>query len=60
MHPNKELVATGQIGKDPYICVWNSKTMETVSILQGGHERGVATVAFSGDGEVRNDKHITC
>ena len=26
--------------------------METVSILQGGHERGVATVAFSGDGEV--------
>jgi WD40 repeat protein len=52
LHPNKELVATGQIGKDPYICIWNSKTMETVSILQGGHERGVATVAFSSDGEV--------
>ena len=31
--------------------------METVSILQGGHERGVATVAFSGDGEV-NTTHI--
>ena len=52
LHPNKELVATGQIGKDPFICVWNSQTMETVSILQGGHERGIATVAFSADGEV--------
>lgn len=51
LHPNKELVATGQIGKDPFICVWNSQTMETVSILQGGHERGIATVAFSTDGE---------
>ena len=53
VHPNKELFATGQIGKDPFICVWNSKTMEMVSILQGGHERGIATLAFSGDGEVR-------
>ena len=52
IHPNKELFATGQIGKDPFICVWNSKTMEMVSILQGGHDRGIATVAFSSDGEV--------
>lgn len=32
--------------------MWNSKTMEMVSILQGGHDRGIATVAFSSDGEV--------
>ena len=52
LHPNKTLVATAQIGKDPYICVWDSVTMETVSILQGGHQRGIATICFSGDGEV--------
>ncbi len=52
IHPDKNLIATGQIGKDPYICVWNSKTGETVSILQGGHERGVGTLGFSADGNV--------
>ena len=30
--------------------------METVSILQGGHKRGIGTVAFSADGEV-NKSH---
>ena len=45
-------MATGQIGKDPFICVWDPATVETVSILQGGHERGVAALGFSGDGKV--------
>ena len=26
--------------------------METVSILQGGHERGISSLGFSGDGKV--------
>ena len=41
VHPDKALIATGQIGKEPYICVWDSITTETVSILQKGHDRGV-------------------
>jgi WD40 repeat protein len=52
VHPDKALVATGQIGKEPYICVWDSITTETVSILQKGHDRGVSVVNFSGNGEL--------
>jgi len=53
LHPEKRLVATGQIGKDPFICVWDSSTLKTRSILQGGHKRGITALSFSGDGNVR-------
>ncbi len=53
LHPDKTLVATGQIGKEPFICVWDPVTLDTVSILQGGHERGVAALGFSADGKVQ-------
>ena len=53
IHPEKTLVASGQIGKDPFICVWDSTTTDTVSILQKGHERGIGVLNFSSDGEVR-------
>lgn len=52
LHPDKALVATAQIGKAPFICIWDCVTMETVSILQGGHERGIAALGFSGNGHV--------
>ena len=32
MHPERELVATGQVGKDPSICVWNTSTCELLSV----------------------------
>ncbi|XP_078490103.1 echinoderm microtubule-associated protein-like 6 [Ciona intestinalis] len=51
LHPHEQLVATGQVGKDPYICVWNAKTMQTVSILKDQHTHGVASVMFSHSGE---------
>ena len=47
LHPKKSLVATGQIGRDPTVHVWNVETMETMSILQGQHSRGVCAVDFS-------------
>ena len=47
VHPTDNLVATGQIGRDPTIHVWNAATVETVSILQGQHYRGVCAVDFS-------------
>ena len=52
LHPSKTLVASGQVGKSPFICVWDTTSLDTVSILQGGHERGVAALGFSGDGNV--------
>ena len=52
LHPDKNLVATGQIGKEPFVCVWDSTSLETVSILQGGHERGITALAFSNEGNV--------
>ena len=54
LHPEKRLVATGQIGKDPFICVWDSGTLKTESILQGEHQRGITALSFSGDGNVSN------
>jgi len=52
LHPSKTLVASGQVGKSPFICVWDSISLDTISILQGGHERGIAALGFSGDGNV--------
>ncbi len=47
-HPSFDLVATGQIGRDPSVHVWDVKTMETQSILKGEHSRGVCALGFSG------------
>lgn len=52
LHPDKIQVATGQVGKDPYICVWDSYTLTTVSILRDVHTHGVACLAFDADGQV--------
>ncbi|XP_068183951.1 echinoderm microtubule-associated protein-like 6 isoform X2 [Antennarius striatus] len=51
LHPERSLVATGQVGKDPYICVWDSFSVQTVSLLRDGHTHGIACLAFSGDGQ---------
>ncbi|ESO87658.1 hypothetical protein LOTGIDRAFT_166239 [Lottia gigantea] len=63
LHPEKTLVATGQIGKKPYICVWDAATCETVSILKDGHEHGVAAMGFDKEGSrlvsVGLDQHST-
>lgn len=52
LHPDKVQVATGQVGKDPFICVWDSYSMQTVSILRDVHTHGVACLAFNADGQV--------
>ncbi|XP_035687635.1 echinoderm microtubule-associated protein-like 6 isoform X3 [Branchiostoma floridae] len=50
LHPEKVLVATGQVGKDPYICVWDTYSTQTISILKDGHTHGVAALAFDKEG----------
>ncbi len=47
-------MATGQVGKDPYICVWNSMTVQTESILKDGHKQGIAALSFDKEGNVSN------
>ncbi|XP_041941967.1 echinoderm microtubule-associated protein-like 5 [Alosa sapidissima] len=51
LHPERVLVATGQVGKDPYVCVWDSYTVQTVSILKDQHSHGIACLAFDLDGQ---------
>nr|XP_039266613.1 echinoderm microtubule-associated protein-like 6 [Styela clava] len=51
LHPSGQLVATGQVGKTPYICVWESSTVKTMSILKDQHTHGIAALAFSPNGE---------
>lgn len=52
MHPERVLVATGQVGKEPYICVWDSYTVQTISVLKDVHTHGIACLAFDLDGQV--------
>ena len=51
-HPSGDLFASGQIGKDPFVCVWDSKDCEVKSLLQNGHQRGISALDFSHDGTV--------
>ncbi|GAB5573088.1 echinoderm microtubule-associated protein-like 5 isoform X3 [Prionailurus iriomotensis] len=51
LHPERVLVATGQVGKEPYICVWDSYTVQTISILKDAHTHGIACLAFDLDGQ---------
>jgi len=57
LHPDKVQVATGQVGKDPFICIWDTYAMQTVSILRDVHSHGVACLAFDSDGQVSPDPH---
>lgn len=52
MHPDKVRIATGQVGKSPQILVWNSKNLQTVSIMKGVHTDGVGILAFDKTGNV--------
>ena len=52
LHPDKNQVATGQVGKAPQIIVWDSTTLKPTSILKGGHTDGVGILTFDLKGEV--------
>eukprot|EP00002_Diphylleia_rotans_P034049 TRINITY_DN7287_c0_g2_i1.p1 TRINITY_DN7287_c0_g2~~TRINITY_DN7287_c0_g2_i1.p1 ORF type:complete len:2704 (-),score=538.32 TRINITY_DN7287_c0_g2_i1:170-8281(-) len=52
VHPDNEKVATGQVGKVPIICVWNSKSMQCLSIIKGFHTRACILLDFSSNGRM--------
>jgi microtubule-associated protein-like 6 len=51
VHPEGHTVATGEAGKFPKIVLWDANTGVTIRTIQF-HKRGVANIAFSGNGEV--------
>jgi WD40 repeat protein len=54
LHPDKTIVATGQMSKNAQICIWNTQGgMKLESLLQG-HTVGVGAMNFHSDGEVKN------
>lgn len=51
MHPDRRTVATGQVGKDPVVIVWDSVDgTELQRIPQGYGNRGITACCFSPDG----------
>ena len=46
------VVATGQIGKNAPIHLWDIQTKQTLSILQGAHSVGVCSVDFNHNGKL--------
>ncbi|CAF1349306.1 unnamed protein product, partial [Didymodactylos carnosus] len=50
LHHERVIIATGQIGKNAQICVWNTSAMKLESLLQG-HKDGVGALNFHPDGE---------
>ena len=57
MHPNKILVVTGQMGKDPKILIWSSRPeagsrhLPQLCVIHGDHRRAVIGLSFSRTGE---------
>jgi WD40 repeat protein len=51
-HPKQVLIASGEVGKKPVVCVWDSETLQTKSILKDGHTHGICCLAFSADEKV--------
>lgn len=43
------LAVSGEIGKKPLLCVWNTLTMQTVSVFEGLLTKGIQAVAISSD-----------
>ena len=51
--PDRKTIATGEVGKNPKICVWDSGTMEKLAEWrQGRGSRAVTTLAFNKDGSL--------
>lgn len=63
IHPDRTLVVTGQIGKNPRICVWDSRDCTLKSAFsQGVDTKSVKSISFSASGKyvytiADNDKH---
>eukprot|EP00760_Papus_ankaliazontas_P027294 PhM_4_TR3259/c0_g1_i1/m.70473/K18598/EML6; echinoderm microtubule-associated protein-like 6 len=46
-----QLVATGQVGRKPFICVWDVETKATVCTLRDFQEKSIVALSFHPSGE---------
>jgi len=51
MHPEGDIVATGQVGKTPLICVWSTSTCMLLAELKGFHQKAVVSLSFDATGK---------
>jgi microtubule-associated protein-like 6 len=51
MSNDGSLVATGQVGAVPMICLWDANTMQTKLVLTGILQKGIGSVCISNDGK---------
>lgn len=62
IHPDKKIVATGEIGPYPLIAVWDTDTSTCLARMNGPLQKGINHLAFSKDGKylvatAANDDH---
>ena len=50
--PNKKLIATGEIGPFPLVCIWDSESMNCISRFTSPLVKGVNCLTFSEDGKL--------
>ncbi|KAJ3439788.1 echinoderm microtubule-associated protein-like elp-1 [Anaeramoeba flamelloides] len=64
IHPNKRIVATGQIN-DPTICIWDSSNCQLINTFKPSHDKGICAFSFSfGNNHLvsvgLDDEHTIC
>jgi WD40 repeat protein len=52
LHPDRTIVATGQVGKNARICIWNTQGVMKLESLLQGHTDGVGAMSFHKEGDV--------
>lgn len=51
LHPNGNIVATGEIGPKPLISIWSLENMEELASFNAPLQKGIAQLAFTNDGK---------
>jgi hypothetical protein len=51
VHPNGDVIATGEIGPKPLISIWSLETMEMITSFNAPLTKGIAQLAFSPTGK---------
>ena len=52
LSPNRDMAATGEIGRHPNIFVWDTSSMMQIANFKAPLERGIAALAFSPSGKI--------
>lgn len=51
IHPEKVIVASGEVSESPCIHIWNHKNTEQLKVIKTNHRNGILKLKFSDDGE---------